>query len=65
MLKQNGGTPIRGQELITLAQKLARDAERHAILSASLASQADRLMIAGLRKLERRQRAQRPSLKQL
>ena len=41
-----------GQDLITLAQKLARDAERHAILSASLASQADRLMVAGLRLLE-------------
>jgi len=46
--------PRRGQELISLAQKLARDAERHAILSASLASQADRLMVAGLRELERR-----------
>jgi hypothetical protein len=50
-------TPLRGQELISLAQKLARDAERHAILSASLASQADRLMIAGLRELERRSKA--------
>jgi hypothetical protein len=40
--------------LISLAQKLARDAERHAILSASLASQADRLMVAGLRELDRR-----------
>jgi hypothetical protein len=28
------------------------DAERHAILSASLASQADRLMVAGLRLLD-------------
>ena len=46
--------PLRGQELISLAQKLARDAERHAILSASLASQADRLMVAGLKQLERR-----------
>jgi hypothetical protein len=44
--------PHRGQELISLAQKLARDAERHAILSASLASQADRLMHAGLQLLE-------------
>ena len=44
--------PLHGQDLITLAQKLARDAERHAILSASLASQADRLMVAGLRLLE-------------
>jgi hypothetical protein len=46
-------TPLRGAELVSLAQKLARDAERHAILSASLASQADRLMVAGLRQLER------------
>ena len=41
-----------GQELISLAQKLARDAEHHALLSASLASQADRLMLAGLEKLQ-------------
>ncbi|MGE0450700.1 MAG: hypothetical protein AB7Q29_14100 [Vicinamibacterales bacterium] len=40
-------------DLIALAQKLARDAERHALLSASLASQAERLMTAGLRRLER------------
>jgi hypothetical protein len=46
------GSAPKGQELISLAQQLARDAERHAILSASLASQADRLMIAGLRLLE-------------
>jgi len=46
--------PLRGKDLISLAQQLARDAERHAILSASLASQADRLMVAGLRQLERR-----------
>ena len=45
-------TPRKGQDLISLAQKLARDAERHAILSASLASQADRLMHAGLQLLE-------------
>jgi hypothetical protein len=45
-------TPMKGQELISLAQQLARDAEHHAILSASLASQADRLMVAGLRLLE-------------
>ena len=44
--------PLQGQQLISLAQKLARDAERHALLSASLASQADRLMITGLRLLE-------------
>jgi hypothetical protein len=46
--------PLGGEELISLAQKLARDAERHAILSASLASQADRLMVAGLRQLDDR-----------
>jgi hypothetical protein len=45
-------SPTQGQHLISLAQQLARDAERHAILSASLASQADRLMVAGLRLLE-------------
>ena len=44
--------PLKGRQLITLAQQLARDAERHAILSASLASQADRLMIAGLELLD-------------
>ena len=49
--------PAQGQDLISLAQKLARDAERHAILSASLASQADRLMVAGLRQLELKQAA--------
>ncbi|MCU1386060.1 MAG: hypothetical protein JWL71_4757 [Acidobacteria bacterium] len=46
------GSPTEGKDLISLAQQLARDAERHAILSASLASQADRLMVAGLRLLE-------------
>ena len=45
-------TPLQGQDLIALAQKLARDAERHALLSASLASQADRLMLTGLRLLD-------------
>jgi hypothetical protein len=45
-------SPNTGQDLISLAQQLARDAEHHAILSASLASQADRLMVAGLRLLE-------------
>jgi len=49
------GAPLQGRDLISLAQKLARDAERHAILSASLASQADRLMVAGLRQLEMKQ----------
>jgi len=43
-----------GRDLIALAQKLARDAERHALMSASLASQADRLMVAGLEQLEQR-----------
>jgi hypothetical protein len=52
MLKKNRRGPLQGQDLITIAQELARDAERHAILSASLASQADRLMVAGLRLLE-------------
>jgi hypothetical protein len=54
MSKGTHGSPLQGRELITLAQKLARDAERHAILSASLASQADRLMAAGLQTLEPR-----------
>jgi hypothetical protein len=54
MSKENRGAPLQGRELISLAQKLARDAERHAILSASLASQADRLMVAGLQTLEPR-----------
>jgi hypothetical protein len=54
MSKMNGRTsPTTGKHLISLAQELARDAERHAILSASLASQADRLMVAGLKQLER------------
>jgi len=53
MHKMNGRvSPSDGKHLISLAQQLARDAERHAILSASLASQADRLMVAGLRLLE-------------
>jgi hypothetical protein len=52
MKLQGRVAPLQGQDLISLAQKLARDAERHAILSASLASQADRLMVAGLRLLE-------------
>lgn len=54
MSKGKRGVPLQGRELISLAQKLARDAERHAILSASLASQADRLMMAGLQTLEPR-----------
>jgi hypothetical protein len=55
MSKANHVGPAQAQDLISLAQKLARDAERHAILSASLASQADRLMVAGLRQLEMKQ----------
>ncbi len=54
MSKGTTAQPPRGRELISLAQKLARDAERHALLSVSLASQADRLMLAGLRLLEPR-----------
>jgi hypothetical protein len=49
--------PQHGRHLISLAQKLARDAERHAILSASLASQADRLMLAGLQLLDKKSAA--------
>jgi hypothetical protein len=49
---KGSGAPLKGRDLISLAQKLARDAERHAILSASLASQADRLMVAGLELLD-------------
>ena len=52
MAQAKRSEPKNGQELITLAQRLARDAERHALLSASLASQADRLMHAGLRLIE-------------
>jgi hypothetical protein len=52
MINKAPRAPLRGQDLIALAQKIARDAERHAILSASLASQADRLMVAGLRLLD-------------
>lgn len=44
----------RAQELIALAQKIARDSERHALLSASLATQAERLMTAGLKLLQDR-----------
>jgi len=57
MLKQKRdalGREPSGNELISLAQKLARDAEHHALLSASLASQADRLMLAGLERLQGR-----------
>jgi hypothetical protein len=55
MLNQVSRQPARGQDLIALAQRLARDAERHALLSASLASQADRLMMAGIRQLQRQE----------
>lgn len=58
---QAGATDnVSAQELIALAQKLARDAEHHALLSASLASQADRLMLAGLERLQGRQQAPPP-----
>src|SRR5439155_20874597 len=43
---EDRSTSPNGREWIALAQQLARDAECHAILSASLASQADRLMVA-------------------
>ena len=56
-------SPPQGRELISLAQQLARDAERHAILSASLASQADRLMVAGLRLLEPPRQSPPPGLR--
>ncbi len=52
-MPEQNRTPLTGRELISLAQKIARDAEHHAILSASLASQADRLMHAGLQSLDR------------
>ncbi len=48
---KRGSSPLQGRDLISLAQKLARDAERHALLSESLATQADRLMVAGLEQL--------------
>jgi hypothetical protein len=51
----DAATDADGRDLIALAQKLARDAEHHALLSASLASQADRLMLAGLQRLQSRQ----------
>jgi hypothetical protein len=60
MSKSKPVGPLQGRDLISLAQKLARDAERHAILSASLASQADRLMVAGLRQLEIKQAETKP-----
>jgi len=50
MTNRRAGAP-QAQELIAVAQKLARDSERHAILSESLAKQADRVMAAGLRLL--------------
>ncbi len=46
--------PSQAQDLIALAQRIARDSERHALLSASLATQADRLMAAGLKLLQDR-----------
>lgn len=52
-MPQQNRRPLTGRELISLAQKIARDAEHHAILAASLAGQADRLMRAGLQSLDR------------
>ena len=52
-------TPLKGRELISLAQKLARDAERHALLSASLEHEADRLMVAGLEQLSHKSQVSR------
>ena len=57
MSNPNPASALQGSELISLAQKLARDAERHALLSASLASQADRLMHAGLKMLDMKAQA--------
>jgi len=54
------GAAQQGRDLITLAQQLARDAERHALLSESLATQADRLMVAGLEQLSRQPHARSP-----
>jgi len=59
MLKSQTARPRKGQDLISLAQKLARDAEHHALLSASLASQADRLMVAGIALLQQQSAAPR------
>jgi hypothetical protein len=47
----------RAEHLIERAQKLARDSERHALLSESLAARADRMMDAGLRLLTRQSAA--------
>jgi hypothetical protein len=47
----------RAEHLIARAQKLARDSERHALLSESLAARADRMMDAGLRLLTRQSAA--------
>lgn len=54
---QDRTDPLRAHELIALAQKIARDSERHALLSASLATQAERLMAAGLKLLQEREKA--------
>ena len=50
----------RAENLIARAQKLARDSERHALLSETLAARADRMMDAGLRLLTR-EAASRPT----
>ena len=53
MLQEERRQSRRAEDLIALAQKLARDSERHALLSESLAAQADRVMDAGLRLLDK------------
>ena len=55
-MRTGAASPTTSQAtLISPGSELARDAERHAILSPrSLASQADRLMVAGLRLPNRR-----------
>jgi hypothetical protein len=58
-LSRSVDKPRERPDLIALAQKLARDAEHHALLSASLASQAERLMLAGIRQRERQAAASR------
>jgi len=51
-LTKRRSTSMQGRDLIALAQQLARDAERHALLSETLARQANRLLIEGLEQLD-------------
>jgi hypothetical protein len=53
MQQQTPQQSRRAVNLIAKAQKLARDSERHALLSETLAVRADRMMDAGLRLLTR------------